>query len=266
MLKTVIAMTVLLALTCAAQADVVTKTVEYEHDGVVLEGFMAWDDQLPPGRPAVVVVHEWWGLNEYAKSRAVQLAEMGLVAFAADIYGKGNRAANRQEAGKFASVYKKDRKLMRGRAAAAVKRVIENKHTDPARVTCIGYCFGGTVALELARSGANIAGVVSFHGGLDTPDPADAKKIKAKVLVCHGAADPHVGPDEVTAFQKEMADAKVDWQMIYYAGAVHAFTNPASGDDASRGAAYNKAADRRSWQAMMLFFRELFIPADDGHT
>ena len=239
-----------------AAAAVKTEVVEYKDGEQVCEGFLAYDDAAKGTRPGVVVVHEWMGLGDYAKGRAKQLAELGYVAFAADIYGKGIRAKDPQEAGQLAGKYKGDLPLLRSRARAAFDTLAKNPRVDPARIFAIGYCFGGTTALELARSGAPLAGVVSFHGGLATKDPADAKNVKCPILALHGAADPYVPPAEVAAFQKEMTDAKVDWQMVNYADAVHSFTNPASGTDPSKGAAYNERADRRSWEAMKAFFAE----------
>jgi len=175
---------------------------------------------------------------------------MGYVAFAADIYGKGVRPKDNKEAGSVATIYREDRKLMRARARAALKEMLKLRQVDPARTSAIGYCFGGTVVLELARDGADMYGFVTFHGGLDTPVPEDARNIKGKVLALHGAADESVTPDIVAAFQKEMSDAGVDWYMSIYAYAPHAFTQ--------KGPRYNEPADRRSWQEMKLFFNELF--------
>jgi len=239
-----------------AAAAVKSAVVEYKDGEQTCEGFLAWDDAAKGKRPGVVVVHEWMGLGDYAKDRARQLAALGYVAFAADIYGKGIRAKDAREAGELAGRYKGDLSLLRSRARAAFDTLAKDARVDPARIFAIGYCFGGTTALELARSGAPLAGVVSFHGGLSTKDPADAKNVKGRVLVLHGASDPFVPPAEVAAFQKEMNDAKVDWQMVLYAGAVHSFTNPAAGNDPSKGAAYDERADRRSWEAMKAFFAE----------
>ncbi|MBI5444778.1 MAG: dienelactone hydrolase family protein [Deltaproteobacteria bacterium] len=250
----------LLALAAAAAlpavAAVKTEVVEYQDGDQTCEGFLAYDDAVKSRRPGIVVVHEWMGLGDYAKGRAKQLAELGYVAFAADIYGKGIRAKDAKEAGQLAGKYKGDLPLLRSRARAAFDPLAKNGRVDAASLFAIGYCFGGTTVLELARSGAPLAGVVSFHGGLSTKDPADAKSIKGRVLVLHGAADPYVPPAEVAAFQKEMTDAKVDWQMVFYSGAVHSFTNPGSGNDPSKGAAYDAKADRRSWEAMKAFFAE----------
>jgi len=245
-----------LGLAMPAAAEVQTRIVEYRDGDTVLEGYLAWDDSFGDKRPGVLVVHEWYGLNEYAKSRARQLAEMGYLAFAADIYGKGRRASNRQEAAALTGPFREDRGLMRSRARAALQVLKTQAMVAPNHVAAIGYCFGGTCVLELARSGADFQAAVSFHGGLSTPEPRDAKNIKAKVLVLHGAADPHVPMKEVAAFAEEMESADVDWQLVMYGGAVHAFSNPDSGDDPSSGAAYDADADRRSWEHMKLFFSE----------
>jgi len=186
------------------------------------------------------------------------LAQLGYVAFCADIYGKGVRPKDPQEAGPLAGKYKSDRQLLRARVNAGLEALRQQPLVDPKRIAAIGYCFGGTTVLELARSGADIAGVVSFHGGLDSPTPADGKNIKCKILVCHGADDPFEKPADLAAFQSELRDAKVDWQLIEYGGAVHAFTQPMAGNDNSKGAAYNEKADKRSWEAMKQFFAEIF--------
>jgi dienelactone hydrolase len=177
---------------------------------------------------------------------------------AADIYGNGFVTKDPQEAGKFAGRFWGDRQLLRDRAIAGLQVLMGQPFADKKRVAAIGYCFGGTTGLELARSGAAVSGVVSFHGGLDTPNPGDAKNIKGKLLVLHGADDTFVPPPQVSAFQEEMRKANVDWQMVSYGGAVHSFTNPDAGSDPSRGAAYNEKADKRSWEHMKVFFAELF--------
>jgi len=243
----------------SALAGVVGKTVEYRQGDTVLEGYLAYNDSIKGKRPGVLVIHEWTGLGAYERKRADQLAKLGYVAFAADIYGKGVRPAGPEPAAKEAAKYRgSDRSLIRARGAAGLGKLASLPQVDPERLAVIGYCFGGTAALELARSGAKLRGTVSFHGGLNTPDPTDAKNIRGKVLVLHGADDPNVKPAEVDAFQKEMRQAKVDWQMVYYGGAVHSFSNPKSGNDPSKGAAYDEKADRRSWEAMKQFFAEIF--------
>jgi len=249
-----------LALTCAirTQAALHTEVVEYRHGDTALEGYLAYDNAVQGKRPGVLVVHEWTGVGPYVKKRVEQLARMGYLAFALDMYGKGIRPKTPQEAGAQAGIYRADRPLMRARANAGLEVLKKHELADPRRIAAIGYCFGGGVALELARSGADIAGVVSFHGNLDTPNPDDAKKIKARVLVLHGGDDSFVPASQVAAFQEEMRKAKVDWQLIIYGGAVHSFTNPEAGNDPSRGAAYNEKADNRSWEAMKAFFAEIF--------
>jgi dienelactone hydrolase len=247
-----------MAMVASTRAEIVTKAVEYKEGGTTLEGFVAYDSNVKAARPGVLIVHQWKGLGDYEKMRARMLAEMGYVAFACDIYGKGVRPSSMQEAGAQAGKYKNDRALLRKRVQAGLETLLTQPGVDKRRVAAIGYCFGGTTVLELARSGADVAGIVSFHGGLSTPTPEDAKNIKCKVLACHGADDPNVPPAEVAGFEKEMRDAKVDWELIAYGNAVHAFTDKSAGNDNSKGVAYNEKADRRSWQAMKDFFGEIF--------
>jgi dienelactone hydrolase len=239
-------------------AAIKTQIVEYKEGDATLEGFLAYDDSILNNRPGILIVHQWKGLGDYEKKRAEMLAKLGYVAFAADIYGKGVRPSSMQEAGATAGKYKKDRTTLRKRVQAGLEQLRKSQQVDPKHLAAIGYCFGGTTVLELARSGADVNGVVSFHGGLSTPTSEDAKNIKAKVLALHGADDPNVPPDEVKAFEDEMRKAKVDWQLVSYGGAVHSFTDWNAGNDNSRGAAYNEKADKRSWEAMKSFFQEIF--------
>ncbi len=253
------ALAVTSSLFASATAELFEQPVIYKEGGVTLEGFHVCDKAIEGKRPAVLIIHQWTGLTEYEKRRARMLAEMGYNVFAADIYGQGIRPqppAAGQEAGK----YKGDRKLFRARLDAGLEWLKADERTDPKKIAAIGYCFGGTGVLELAREGTDIAGVVSFHGSLDAAPgmEAQAGKIKTKVLVLHGADDPFVKPEIVAGFQKEMTDAKADWQMVSYSGAVHAFTQKEAGNDNSKGAAYNEAADKRSWEAMKSFFAEIF--------
>jgi dienelactone hydrolase len=241
-----------------AHGAIRTEVVDYRHGDTVLEGYLTYDDSIQGKRPGVIVVHEWWGINNYVRMRTEQLAKLGYIAFAIDMYGKGARAKDAKEAGSLASTYRSDRALMRSRANAGFEVLKNHSLTDVNRIAAIGYCFGGTTVLEMARGGTQLAGVVSFHGGLGTPNPADAKNIKGKVLVLHGANDPAVPPDQVMAFQDEMRKAGVDWYFVSYGGAVHSFTNPDSGNDPSKGAAYNEKAEKRSWEAMKDFFAETF--------
>jgi dienelactone hydrolase len=244
------------ALTAAAQIH--TELIEYKHGDAVLEGCLAYDTGIKGKRPGVLIVHQWKGLTDYEKKRAEMLAKLGYNVFALDIYGKGIRPQSSQEAGAEAGKYKSNRDLLRARAQAGLAVLQKHELTDPKRVAAIGYCFGGTTVIELARSGADVAGVVSFHGGLDSPHPQDGRNIKCKVLALHGADDPNVPPKDLAAFEDEMRQAKVDWQLVKYGGAVHSFTDWNAGDNPQQGAAYNEKADRRSWEAMKQFFAEIF--------
>ncbi len=248
-----------LMLFSTASGEIKSKVVEYRDGDTILEGYVVWDSaQINKPAPGVLVVHQWLGLTDYEKRRCQQLAEMGYVAFALDIYGKGVRPANTQEAGKTAGIYKKDRELYRRRLNLGLEQLNALPGVAADKIAAIGYCFGGTGVLELARSGAHLAGGVSFHGGLDSPNPTDGKNIAAKLLILHGADDPFVPAKEIDAMRAELDEAQVDWQMIYYSGAVHSFTQPMAGNDNSLGAAYNEKADKRSWLAMQTFFSELF--------
>lgn len=241
-----------------AFAEQQTGPIDYKSQDTVLEGYVAVSKSPEGKRPGVLIVPDWMGVGEDYKKIADKVADLGYVAFLADIYGKDVRPKNSEEAAALANKYKSDRGLMRQRILAALDELKKNKNVDQDRIAAMGYCFGGTVVLELARSGAPIRGVVTFHGGLDTPTPEDAKNIKGKVLVLHGADDPFVPPQQVAAFQDEMRKGGVDWQMVFYADAVHSFTNPAAGTDKSKGNAYNEKADKRSWEAMKSFFKEIF--------
>jgi dienelactone hydrolase len=253
-------MTTLLTVGCAlaAEAQVKTEIIEYRQGDTVLQGCLAYDAAISGRRPGVLIIHQWKGLTDYEVKRAEMLARLGYVAFALDIYGKGVRPKSPQEAGAEAGKYKSNRALLRARAQAGLAVLQKHELADPKRVAAIGYCFGGTAVIELARSGADIAGVVSFHGGLDSPHPEDGRNIRCKVLALHGADDPHVSAKDLAAFEDEMRQAKVDWQLNKYGGAVHSFTDWNAGNDPARGAAYNEKADRRSWEAMKLFFAEIF--------
>lgn len=247
------------SLVTGAHAALVESAVVYRQGGATLEGFHVYDNAVSGKRPAVLVIHQWTGLTEYEKRRSRMLAELGYNVFAADIYGQGIRPQP-PEAGNEAGKYKSDRKLFRERIIAALDVLKSDDYTDVSKIAAIGYCFGGGGALELGRSGANVKGVVSFHGSLDAaPDmAAEAGKFTAKVLVLHGAADPFAPAAQVAALEKELTDADVDWQVVLYGGAVHAFTQKEAGDDPSKGAAYQESADKRSWVAMESFLKEIF--------
>lgn len=249
----------LVACTSFASAAIVEKTVIYEQGGKKLEGCHVYDDAFTGKRPAVLVIHQWTGLTNYEKERSRMLAKLGYNVFAADIYGQGVRPvppAAGQEAGK----YKADRKLYRARLMAALDQLTKDERTDATKLGAIGYCFGGMGALELARAGVDLKGVVSFHGSLDAGEGFAAAKdgVKAKVLVLHGADDPFAPAAQVEALKKEMEAAGVDSKVVLYPGAVHSFTHPSAGNDPSKGAAYNEKADKESWEAMKTFFEGLF--------
>jgi dienelactone hydrolase len=238
----------LTAFTSAAFAKVKTETVLYKDGDVELEGFLAYEDTKSSLSRGILVIHDWTGLQDYAKSRATQLAEMGYAAFAADIYGKGVRPTDPKECAVQAGTYKSDLPLLRRRVLLGLEQLKKRKFVDSTRLAAIGYCFGGTSVLELARSGADVRGVVSFHGGLSTTKPAKPGDIKARILVCHGGADSHVNT-EVPAFKAEMEKAKAQMEFITYEGAQHGFTKP--------GPAYQEKADKESWAAMKKFFAEI---------
>lgn len=247
----------LLATALAASAAIRTETIEYKHGDVTLEGHLTYEDSFRGPRPGVLVVHQWKGLSDYEKQRSEMLARLGYVAFAVDIYGKGVRPQTVEAAGAEAGKFKNDRALLRARVNAGLEALRRHKLADARRVAAIGYCFGGTTVLELARSSAEVAGVVSFHGALDSPKPEDSKNIKCKVLALHGADDPFVPDKDVAAFVAEMRGAKVDWQLVQYGGAVHSFTDWKA-DGSMPGAKYDERADKRSWEDMKQFLAEIF--------
>jgi dienelactone hydrolase len=250
---------VMLGCLTTARAQIHSKLIEYRDGDTLLEGYYSYDDSIIKGkRPAVLIVHQWMGLTDYEKKRADMLAKLGYNVFAVDVYGKGVRPKDAKEAGALVTTYKSDRDLLRRRVNAGLDVLEKSDLTDPKRVAAIGYCFGGTAVLELARSGADIAGVVSFHGGLDSPKPEDGRNIKCKVLAMQGADDPFVTPKDMAAFEDEMRKNRVDWELIKYGGAVHAFTQWDAGSDNSKGVAYNEEADKRSWEEMKQFFAEIF--------
>jgi dienelactone hydrolase len=240
------------------QAAVKTKTIKYSHEGTNFQGFLAWDDEAKGKRPGILLVHEFWGLNDYAKKRAEQLAGLGYVVFAADMYGEGKVAEHPEDATKMAGEVRKNVKMWQGRAQAALKVLKDQDNVDPKKTSAIGYCFGGSTVLELAYSGADVAAFVTFHGAIPDTDADQAKAIKGKVLICHGAMDKFIPEEKLQNLRKLLDDAKVDYQMNYYGGAVHSFTVPTADKLGNPGAAYNENADKRSWAEMLRLFDEVF--------
>lgn len=245
-------------LSLSSQDALHTELIEYRHGDVVLEGYLSYPKDAKGKLPGVLIAHQWMGMGDYEKGRADETARLGTVAFALDIYGKGVRPKDVPEAAKTATGYKNDRPLLRARALAALDVLRKHPRVDASKIAVQGYCFGGTTALEVARSGAEIAGAVSFHGDLSSPTPEDAKKIKGKVIAFHGADDPFVPPAQVAGFEEEMRKGGVDWQLVSFGGAVHSFTLKHAGNDNSKGAAYNAKADVRSWEMYRDFLAEIF--------
>lgn len=256
--RIVLALGLLFCVSSFARAEIRMQQVEYKDGDTVCEGYLAYDDATTDVRPAVAIYPEWWGLTDYVKHRADQLAKMGYVAFVADMYGQGMQSEDPKQAGAWATPFFTDHKLMRQRAFAGLNTLLSQKYVDKSRVAAIGYCFGGTCCLELARAGAPLAGVVSFHGGLSRSPDEGADQITAKILVCHGAADTHVPPKELAEFETEMTQVNANYQINIYSNAMHAFTNPAADSHHLPGIGYNEQADKRSWAAMKDFFEEIF--------
>ena len=243
----------------SSAAGIASHIVEYEsNDGQIMQSYLAIKDDTEPKKGAIILVPDWMGVGQFAVDKANELADERYIVLVADVYGKDNRPTNTEQAGMLAGKYKKDRPLLRSHIQAAYDYLLDIPNVDPAKILVMGYCFGGTTALELARNGAPLVGVVSFHGGLSNPTPENAKNIKSPVLVMHGADDPNVPPSEVAAFKEEMKAANVDLQFVSYLGAVHSFTNPAAGNDNSTGNAYNEKADNESWLEFHRFLDRIF--------
>ncbi len=234
---------------------IVTKEISYKIDTTVFKGYLAYNDSTSAKRPGVLVVHEWWGLNYFTKTKARDLAALGYIAFAADMYGSGIATTDPKTAGTLAQAVRGTPK-MRQRVRAAFDELLKQPLVDSRRTAAIGFCFGGSAVLELAYSGANVQAIVTFHGGLFAPQTQETPGIKAKILVLHGADDPSMAPEAIARFQDGMRKARADWQMVYFGNSVHAFTNPANGTDNSKGMAYNPVSAARAWKYMRDFFSE----------
>lgn len=232
--------------------------VTYQHDGVKMKGHLAYDDAIKEKRPGIVVVHEWMGLDDYAKKRATMLAEMGYVALAADMYGDGKLAEHPREAASMAGAVRQDVKKWQGRALAAMTFLQAQEQCDAKKIAAIGYCFGGSTVQQLAYSGADVAAICSFHGAPVVPTDEQAKAVKAKVMFCHGAADSFIPEAECQKLRAAWDKNNVDYRFIYYGGAKHSFTVPGAEKAGVDGLKYDEKADRRSWNAMQSLFREVF--------
>ncbi|MBI4847008.1 MAG: dienelactone hydrolase family protein [Nitrospirae bacterium] len=257
----VISLILLAASQSYAGAKVIGQAVDYSDNGVVMKGYLAYDENIKGKRPGVLVVHEWWGHNEYARKRARMLAELGYTALAVDMYGDGKQAMHPDDAGKFSSELMKNFDVAKSRFTAAMNFLKQQPTVDPERIAAIGYCFGGGTVLNVARQGLELKGVASFHGGLTAVKPAEPGAVKAKVLVLHGAEDKFVTPEQIDAFKKEMKAAGADSKFISYPGAVHSFTNPDADMYAKKFnllLGYNANADKKSWSELKKFLKAIF--------
>lgn len=251
----------LLLASLPAFAAVIGKPVQYQADGITMKGYIAYDDAKKGKRPGVLIIHEWWGLNGYARKRADMLAKQGYLAMAVDMYGIGKTADHPKDAGAFAEAVNKDPAGALARFKAAMATLEQQPLMDDKKLAAIGYCFGGGQVLNMARAGLPLKGVVSFHGSLATDNPARPGQIKAKIRVFTGAADPMAPPDAVKAFEKEMQDAQADYKLVPYPGAMHSFTNPDAdklGKEFNLPLKYDAAADHDSWTQTLAFFKEIF--------
>jgi dienelactone hydrolase len=253
----VLAMVSFFGLSLQGEAAVKAEKVEYKQGSTVLTGYLAYEDSYRSPRPGILVVHEWWGLNDYAKRRAEALAREGYIALAVDMYGGGKTTAHPKEAGEWATAVSQNKQVGKARFLAGFELLRNHPLTIKEQIAAIGYCFGGSVVLSMAQEGVDLKGVVSFHGGLPA-EKAEPKSFKAKVLVCHGADDPLVTKEQITAYQDNLRAGGADWQFMVYGGARHSFTNPDADNAGLPFLAYNKSADRRSWKLMLSFLDELF--------
>jgi dienelactone hydrolase len=256
--KWLVALLLIAANVAVVRADVKTKDISYEFGGVTFKGHLAWNDAVTGKRPGVLVVHEWWGLNDYARKRAEQLAGLGYVAFACDMYGEGKSTEHPKEAGEFAGAVRKDVQVWRGRAQAALEVLKKQEQVDSSKLAAIGYCFGGSTAMQLAYTGADLKAIATFHAGLVVPTAEEAKAVKAKMLICHGAADKFIPEETAVKFRAALEEGKVDYTMVYFGEAQHSFTVKGIDEKHVDGLAYNAEADQRSWAYMRLLFDEVF--------
>jgi dienelactone hydrolase len=249
---------VLLIIAGGVSAKIVSETIEYKDGDTTLKGEMYYDDAMDGKRPGVLVVHEWWGLNDYARKRAEMLAEMGYVAFAADMYGDNKVTTHAKDAGAWKNQITSNVEAWQNRANLGLDVLKNHKLTDNDKTAAVGYCFGGATVIQMAYAGSDVNGIVSFHGSLPAASESQAKSIKTDILIAHGNADSFVPAEQVSAFRAALDNAGVNYQFNDYDGARHAFTNPGAGEYGIEALAYNEEADKRSWQAMQEFFAKIF--------
>ncbi len=256
-----IVLLLLLSWNTQAFGAIIGEPVTYKAGDFAMQGYLAYDDSTSGKRPGILVVHEWWGHNEYARERARMLAGLGYTALAVDMYGEGRQAEHPDDAGKFAAEVRQNMPVATERFIAAMQLLKQHPTVDPEHIAAIGYCFGGGVVLEMARQGLDLDGVASFHGSLATTNPAVRGVIKARILVCNGAEDKFITPEQIDAFHREMKDAGADYTFISYPGAKHSFTNPGADIYAEKfnmPIGYNAEADKKSWEDMQKFLQESF--------
>lgn len=260
-MKNIILTAILLFVSSMAQAEVQGKEVTYRANGTLLKGYIAYDDAIQGKRPGVLVVHEWWGLGDYARKRARMLAQLGYTALALDMYGEGRQAHHPDDAGKFAGELAKNLPLAKTRFEAAMEYLRQQKNVDAKNIAALGYCFGGSVVLQMARLGEDLKGVASFHGNLATEHPAQPGEVRARIISFTGTDDPMIPAEQVAAFRQEMEKAGADYKVVTFTGAKHSFTNPAAdeyGRKFNLPLAYDAAADKASWNETTNFLASIF--------
>lgn len=260
-MRTILTLIMLMLISIGAQAEIVSKTVSYSDGETQMKGYIAYDDSFKGQMPGVIVVHEWWGHNEYARHRARMLAEQGYVALAVDMYGDGVQADHPEDAMKFSRQLMENFPVAESRFNAGLTLLRQQVNVDIKKLAAAGYCFGGSTVLQLARQGLDVDVAAVFHGSLLTRKPAQTNQVKARVLVFNGDEDPMVKPEHISGFKREMSQAKVDYQFVSYPGAKHAFTNPSAdelGSKFSLPLGYNKNADQQSWSAFMQALKQAF--------
>jgi dienelactone hydrolase len=257
----IVSVALLLGAWSAMGASIKNEEITYRADGTTLKGYIAYDSSIRGKRPGIIVVHEWWGLNEYVRNRARMLAELGYTALAVDMYGDGKTASHPEDAGKFAAETMKNFPQAKARFEAGIEVLKKHRTVDKKRIAAIGYCFGGGIVLNMARQGVELAGVASFHGSLGAVQPAEPGGIKTRIFAAHGGADSFIPEEQVEAFKKEMSDAGADLTFIVYPGATHSWTNPEADRNAKEfkmPVAYNPEMDRKSWEDLQNFLNEIF--------